>query len=140
MTPAVLAVDVAWASLLFLVVVVLAIALALVTERPHRVDREAGVPAARRDGPAFYLHVAALCLLAFVAWLMWAPQPHSTFTHAEKGRCPSGGDFVPDMFKKNGKPGAGCFDPNGDGSIDVLYPGESIELNMDFQKHYRRMR
>lgn len=50
--------------------------------------------------------------------------------HAPKGGCPEGTQAVPDMFELDGKPVPGCFNPNGDGTIDVLYPGESTNITV----------
>jgi hypothetical protein len=48
--------------------------------------------------------------------------------HAPEGGCPAGTISEPLMFRRAGKPVAGCFDPQGDGSIDALYPGESVAV------------
>ena len=54
-------------------------------------------------------------------------EKYSVF-HVPDGGCPSGTTLNPEMFRLGGKPVPGCFDADGNGSIDVLRPGESFSV------------
>jgi hypothetical protein len=55
--------------------------------------------------------------------------------HVPPGGCPPNTQYVKDMFHLDGKEIPGCFNPNGNGMIDVLRPGESIELHFSIKEN-----
>jgi hypothetical protein len=58
-----------------------------------------------------------------------APDRPNSITHMPSGGCPPGSRELKGIFReKNGSKISACFNPNGDGSIDVINPGESVEF------------
>ena len=61
--------------------------------------------------------------------------PKNSIFHKPVGAaCPKGTTLLPNYFMhKNGTTLDACYNPNGDGSIDYLNPGEGISLGVHLQ-------
>ena len=65
----------------------------------------------------------------------WESHPCSTCSiiHEPLGGCPADSVETPDFFtEKTGEKLAACFRKDGDGSLDVLMPGESFKETFTF--------
>jgi hypothetical protein len=75
--------------------------------------------------------VAFLVFLVCERWLhrgVFALAPRSTYLHRPAEGCPAGTTPVDDLFRMKGELLPGCFDPQGDGSVDLLRPNEGLRL------------
>lgn len=80
-----------------------------------------------------------LLILVFVAaWVMVSNHRAANHVsecgtiHKPKQGCPAGFTEVPDFFEREGKKSPACIDPKRPQCVDVLYPGESIQLGVRF--------
>jgi hypothetical protein len=58
------------------------------------------------------------------------PNPKSSIFHVPTGGCPAGTEQRSAVFEKDKREIPGCINPQGDGSIDFIRPGESFGINI----------
>lgn len=54
----------------------------------------------------------------------------SSMFHEPATGCPAGTELVPDMFARDGVDIPGCFNPDGDGSVDIIRPRELVRMRI----------
>jgi hypothetical protein len=79
--------------------------------------------------------ILLLALLVFGSWAwfsasLYEGRASSSYFHMPAAGCPAGSQSVPDMFKRRDRTVPGCYNPAGDGTIDVLHPGEGVVIQL----------